>query len=117
MGFADFQRKTNLTWRALRLASRTDLRHFAALAKERNVHVLVNAIQGPPDRSAAVNNAADAATDDEGEDGPKSGVDPSVAVQLADDAEAVTKEVVAHDTADASIEVNTPASGPTSAVT
>ncbi|KAL7425191.1 hypothetical protein Q5752_000879 [Cryptotrichosporon argae] len=34
-------RKTSLTWRALRIAAHTDLRHFAALVDSRDLHLLV----------------------------------------------------------------------------
>ncbi|KAK8849711.1 hypothetical protein IAR55_005046 [Kwoniella newhampshirensis] len=42
---ANKERKASLTWRALRLASQTDLRHFAALAPKRDLHVLVTAVK------------------------------------------------------------------------
>ncbi|WVQ95789.1 hypothetical protein IAU59_002888 [Kwoniella sp. CBS 9459] len=42
---ANKERKTSLAWRALRLAAHTDLRHFAALAPRRDLHVLVKNVK------------------------------------------------------------------------
>ncbi|WVF68236.1 hypothetical protein IAT40_003001 [Kwoniella sp. CBS 6097] len=42
---ANKERKTSLAWRALRLAAHTDLRHFAALAPKRDLHVLVTNVK------------------------------------------------------------------------
>ncbi|WWD20341.1 hypothetical protein CI109_104817 [Kwoniella shandongensis] len=50
---ANKERKASLAWRALRLASQTDLRHFAALAPKRDLHVLVKALEGEEEKEEA----------------------------------------------------------------
>ncbi|WWC73668.1 uncharacterized protein I206_107640 [Kwoniella pini CBS 10737] len=51
---ANKERKTSLSWRALRLASHTHLRHFKALAQKRDLHVLMKAVKEETDRKTSV---------------------------------------------------------------
>ncbi|RXK39720.1 hypothetical protein M231_03075 [Tremella mesenterica] len=66
-------RKTRLTWRGLRQASRTDLRHFSALAQKRDLHILVDLVNEQNERMAVAtatdaNEATEVGTDDEAVD-------------------------------------------------
>ena len=48
------QRKTNLNWRAIRLASRSDLRHFTAFSSKRIIFALSTAIEEEEKRRVAL---------------------------------------------------------------
>ncbi|KAK6908723.1 hypothetical protein I203_102726 [Kwoniella mangroviensis CBS 8507] len=47
---ANKERKTSLTWRALRLASHDHLRYFRTLAPKRDLHVLMKAVKGEAEK-------------------------------------------------------------------
>lgn len=69
----ELQRKTNLNWRALRLAAATDLRHLSALAEKRDARVLVKAIEASQEVKTATTTAEEEKTDDEDVEGLKRG--------------------------------------------